>query len=151
MKKVGEQNDAFTVHRKPGSSRFSQPFLIMLIIAMARKFLLIGIHFPLEWLLTKYPKPFRSMSARLFVGNLPYNATENDLQDHFGQAGVVVSVNILQDRTTGRSRGFGFVEMSSQEEASKAISLFNKKEFQGRPLTVDSAKPKETRPPRAGA
>ena len=88
------------------------------------------------------------MSARLFVGNLPYNTTENDLQGHFAQAGKVLSVNILQDRTTGRSRGFGFVEMSSQEEASKAITLFNKQDFQGRPLTVDSAKAREARPAR---
>ena len=88
------------------------------------------------------------MSARLFVGNLAYTTTENDLQEHFGQAGAVVSVNILQDRTTGRSRGFGFVEMSSKDEADKAITLFNKQDFQGRPLTVDSAKPREARPPR---
>jgi RNA recognition motif-containing protein len=89
------------------------------------------------------------MSARLFVGNLPYNTTENDLQSHFSQAGAVVAVNILQDRTTGRSRGFGFVEMSSQDEASKAIELFHKKDFQGRPLTVDAAKAREARPSRA--
>jgi RNA recognition motif-containing protein len=88
------------------------------------------------------------MPARLFVGNIPYNTTENDLQDHFSQAGAVVSVNILQDRTTGRSRGFGFVEMNSQDEADKAITLLNKKDFQGRPLTVDSARPREDRGPR---
>lgn len=86
------------------------------------------------------------MPARLFVGNLAYSTTENDLQDHFAQAGKVVSVNILQDRTTGKSRGFGFVEMSSQEEANKAVELFHKKDFQGRPLTVDNAKPREARP-----
>ena len=86
------------------------------------------------------------MAARLFVGNLPFNATENDLQDYFSQAGAVVAVNIMQDRTTGRSRGFGFVEMSSQDEAQKAITLFHQKEFQGRALTVDSAKPREQRP-----
>lgn len=86
------------------------------------------------------------MPARLFIGNLPFNTTENDLQDHFTQAGAVVSVNILQDRATGRSRGFGFVEMSSDEDAQKAISLFHKQEFQGRPLTVDPAKPRENRP-----
>lgn len=86
------------------------------------------------------------MPARLFIGNLPYTATENDLQDHFAQAGVVVSAKIMLDRMTGRSRGFGFVEMASDDEAQKAISLFNKKEFQGRPLTVDPAKPREERP-----
>ena len=85
------------------------------------------------------------MAARLFIGNLPFNTTENDLQDHFSQAGTVVAVNIMQDRMSGRSRGFGFVEMSSQDEATKAISLFHQKEFQGRALTVDNAKPRETR------
>lgn len=91
------------------------------------------------------------MPARLFIGNLPYSATENDLQDHFTQAGVVVSTKIMLDRMTGRSRGFGFVEMISDEDAQKAISLLNKQEFQGRPLTVDPAKPREERPPGAGA
>jgi len=86
------------------------------------------------------------MAAKLFVGNLPFATTENDLQDHFAQAGKVVAVNILQDRMTGRSRGFGFVEMSSQEEAEKAIALFHQKDFQGRPLTVDTAKAREQRP-----
>ena len=86
------------------------------------------------------------MATRLFVGNLPFNATENDLQDHFAAAGVVVSTNIMQDRATGRSRGFAFVEMSSQEEANKAISLFHQKDFQGRPLTVNEARPREERP-----
>ena len=90
------------------------------------------------------------MPARLFVGNIPYDTTENDLQDHFSQAGAVVSVNILQDRTTGRSRGFGFVEMSTQDEANKAITLLNKADFQGRALTVDSAKPREERPQQGG-
>ena len=90
------------------------------------------------------------MPARLFVGNIPYDTTENDLQDHFSQAGSVVSVNILQDRTTGRSRGFGFVEMSTQDEANKAITLLNKQDFQGRALTVDSAQPREERPQGGG-
>src|SRR5580704_12940204 len=65
------------------------------------------------------------MSAKLFVGNLTFTATENDLQDHFAQAGVVVSVNIMQDRMTGRSRGFAFIEMASKEDAEKAISMFH--------------------------
>ncbi len=81
--------------------------------------------------------------AKLFVGNLSFSTTETDLQDHFGQVGKVVSVNILQDRATGRSRGFGFVEMSSQDEAQQAISLFHQQDFQGRALTVDAAKVKE--------
>jgi cold-inducible RNA-binding protein len=97
-----------------------------------------------------FPNPSKPMAARLFVGNLPFNTTENDLQDHFGQAGSVVSVNIMQDRMTGRSRGFGFVEMSSLEEAQKAIALFHQKDFQGRALTVDSAKPREQRPSGGG-
>jgi cold-inducible RNA-binding protein len=83
------------------------------------------------------------MSAKLFVGNLPFSTTEGDLQTHFAQAGAVVAVNILQDRATGRSRGFGFVEMKTKEEAEKAISLFNKQDFLGRPLTVDAAKARD--------
>ncbi len=79
------------------------------------------------------------MSAKLFVGNLTFTATENDLQDHFAQAGVVVSVNIMQDRMTGRSRGFAFIEMGSKEDAEKAIQMFHSKDFQGRPLTVNEA------------
>ena len=90
------------------------------------------------------------MATRLFVGNLTYTTTENDLQDHFGQAGTVLSVNIMQDRATGRSRGFGFVDMSSQEEATKAIEMFHQKDFQGRALTVNEARPREERPPGGG-
>ena len=90
------------------------------------------------------------MAAKLFVGNLTFTATENDLQDHFAQAGVVVSANIMQDRTTGRSRGFAFIEMASQEDAQNAISMFHEKDFQGRPLTVNEARPREERPPGGG-
>ncbi len=90
------------------------------------------------------------MATKLFVGNLPFTATENDLQDFFAQAGVVVAVNIMQDRATGRSRGFAFVEMGSQEDATKAISMFHQKEFQGRSLTVNEARPREERPPGGG-
>jgi cold-inducible RNA-binding protein len=86
------------------------------------------------------------MATRLFVGNINHNATENDLQGHFTGAGTVIAVNIIQDKFTGKSRGFGFVEMSSQEEAAKAISTFNQKEFQGHPLTVNEARPREERP-----
>jgi cold-inducible RNA-binding protein len=91
------------------------------------------------------------MSARLFIGNLPYTVTENDLQNHFAQAGAVISVKIMLDRMTGKSRGFGFVEMTSAEEAQKAISLLHKQELQGRPLTVDSAKPLEDRSGQTGS
>src|SRR6516225_1712879 len=90
------------------------------------------------------------MAARLFVGNLPFTATENDLQDYFAQAGVVIGVNIMQDRATGRSRGFAFVEMGTPEDATKAISMFHQKDFQGRPLTVNEARPREDRPAGAG-
>jgi RNA recognition motif-containing protein len=86
------------------------------------------------------------MSAKLFVGNLTFTATENDLQDHFAQAGVVVSVNIMQDRMTGRSRGFAFIEMANKEDAEKAIQMFHSKDFQGRALTVNEARPREERP-----
>ena len=87
------------------------------------------------------------MATKLFVGNINHDATENDLQDHFSGAGTVISVNIIQDKFTGRSRGFGFVEMSSQEEADKAIASFHNKEFQGRQLTVNEARPREERSP----
>jgi RNA recognition motif-containing protein len=93
---------------------------------------------------------YRWVNSKLFVGNLTFTATENDLQDHFAQAGVVVSVNIMQDRMTGRSRGFAFIEMSSKEDAEKAIQMFHSKDFQGRPLTVNEARPREERPPGGG-
>lgn len=86
------------------------------------------------------------MAARLFVGNLPFTTTENDLQDYFAQAGPVTAVNIMQDRATGRSRGFAFVEMGSQDDATKAITMFHQKDFQGRALTVNEARPREERP-----
>lgn len=90
------------------------------------------------------------MATRLFVGNINHNATENDLQDHFSGAGTVLSVNIIQDKFTGKSRGFGFVEMSAPEEAQKAISDFHQKDFQGRALTVNEARPREERPAYGG-
>ena len=86
------------------------------------------------------------MNTKLFVGNLSFNTTENDLQDYFAQAGAVTAVNIMQDRATGRSRGFAFVEMASPDDASKAITMFHQKDFQGRPLTVNEARPREERP-----
>ena len=75
---------------------------------------------------------------------------ENDLQEYFSQAGVVSSVNLMLDKFTGKSRGFAFVEYSSPAEATKAVEMFHGKEFQGRPLTVNIARPREERPPRAG-
>ena len=85
---------------------------------------------------------------RLFVGNLSYQTMENDLQDYFAQAGVVTSVNVMMDKMTGKSRGFAFVEYSSAEEANRAVEQFHNKEFQGRALTVNVARPREERAPR---
>jgi RNA recognition motif-containing protein len=85
------------------------------------------------------------MGTKLFVGNLSFDVIENELQDLFSQAGPVSSVDIMQDRTTGRSRGFGFVEMGSEEASAKAISMFNGKDFKGRALTVNEARPREER------
>jgi cold-inducible RNA-binding protein len=88
--------------------------------------------------------------ARLFVGNLAYQTMESDLTEYFSQAGVVSSVDLILDKFTGRSKGFAFIEFASTEEANKAVELFHNKEFQGRALTVNIARPKEERPPRAG-
>jgi RNA recognition motif-containing protein len=85
---------------------------------------------------------------RLFVGNLSYQTMENDLQDYFAQAGVVTSVNLMLDKVTAKSRGFAFVEFSTPEEANKAVEQFHNKEFQGRTLTVNIARPREERPQR---
>lgn len=81
------------------------------------------------------------MGKKLYVGNLPFSATEQELTDAFGQCGTVESAKIITDRDTGRSKGFGFVEMSSDEEAQKAISQFNGADYGGRPMTVNEAKP----------
>jgi cold-inducible RNA-binding protein len=89
-----------------------------------------------------------SNPTRLFVGNLSYQTAENDLQDYFAQAGTVTSVNLMMDKMTGKSRGFAFVEFASAEEANKAVEEFHNKEFQGRSLTVNIARPREERPPR---
>lgn len=88
--------------------------------------------------------------SRLFVGNLAYQTLENDLQEYFSQAGVVSSVNLMLDKFTGKSRGFAFVEFSSSDEANKAVEMFHNKDFQGRALTVNIARPKEDRPPGSG-
>ena len=82
---------------------------------------------------------------RLFVGNLSYQTAENDLQDYFSQAGAVTSVNLMMDKVTGKSRGFAFVEFATAEEANKAVEEFHNKEFQGRALTVNIARPREER------
>jgi len=85
------------------------------------------------------------MSNKLFVGNLSFNTTENDLNDAFAAFGTVTEANLMMDRTTNRPRGFGFVTMSSDEEAQKAIEGLNGKEMDGRALTVNVAKPREER------
>ena len=86
------------------------------------------------------------MSNKLFVGNLSFNVTENDLNDAFAAHGTVTETNLMMDRTTGRPRGFGFVTMSSPAEAEKAIEAMNGKELDGRALTVNIARPREDRP-----
>ncbi len=85
------------------------------------------------------------MSMKLYVGNLSYGTTSEDLAELFGQAGTVESASVVTDRETGRSRGFGFVEMSSREEGEEAIEQFNGKEVDGRTLTVNEARPREER------
>ncbi|MFO1513203.1 MAG: RNA-binding protein [Verrucomicrobiota bacterium] len=85
------------------------------------------------------------MSAKLFVGNLSFKITENDLQDAFAAHGTVVEANLMMDRVSGRPRGFGFVTMSTPEEAQKAIDALNGKELDGRALTVNIARPREER------
>jgi len=85
------------------------------------------------------------MSTKLYVGNLTFQTTSQDLQELFTQAGTVESANVVEDRDTGRSRGFAFVEMSTKEEATSAIEQFNGKELGGRALKVNEAKPRENR------
>src|SRR5689334_7206136 len=94
-----------------------------------------------------FPKGERyiSMSTKFCVGNLAFQTTSQELQQLFGQAGTVQSASVVEDRDTGRSRGFAFVEMSSQEEATSAITQFNGKELDGRALKVNEAKPRENR------
>src|SRR5512132_120238 len=90
------------------------------------------------------------MEAKLYVGNLPYNTVDADLQNLFSQAGTVKSAQVIRDRASGRSKGFGFVEMSSSDEAQSAITMFHGKDFSGRPLTVNLARPREERPAGGG-
>jgi cold-inducible RNA-binding protein len=87
---------------------------------------------------------------KLFVGNLSFNTTENDLQDTFAAHGTVTETNLMMDRTTGRPRGFGFVTMSTPEEAQKAAEALNGQSLDGRALTVNIARPREERAPGRG-
>ncbi|MCR4328330.1 MAG: RNA-binding protein [Patescibacteria group bacterium] len=88
------------------------------------------------------------MAKRLYVGGLPYSTTQDELKDAFSQAGAVESSSIITDKMSGRSKGFGFVEMTNDEDAQKAIELWNGKDFGGRKLTVNEARPMEARAPR---
>lgn len=87
------------------------------------------------------------MGVKLYVGNLPFSTTDQELQDHFSPHGNVVSAKVITDRYTGRSRGFGFVEMSNQEEAQAAITALNGADLGGRILVVNEARPQEERRP----
>lgn len=88
------------------------------------------------------------MAKKLYVGSLPYKTTQDDLQNLFSQAGTVVSATVISDKFSGRSKGFGFVEMASDEEATKAIEMFNGQEMEGRAIVVNEARPLEPRAPR---
>jgi len=97
------------------------------------------------WKAAVCPTVKHHMSNKLFVGNLSFNTTENDLNDAFGAFGTVTETNLMMDRETGRPRGFGFITMSSSGEAQKAIDAMNGKDVDGRALTVNVAKPREER------
>ncbi len=90
------------------------------------------------------------MGTKLYVGNLSFNTTETDLQDLFAQAGTVQDVMLMQDKFTGKSRGFAFVTMGSEQDAQNAIQQFNGKTVEGRALTVNEARPREARPQGGG-
>lgn len=88
------------------------------------------------------------MATRLFIGNLPYSTTGDQLQQLFAEAGTVVNATVITDKQTGRSRGFGFVEMSSEDEAKNAVSALNGRELDGRAIVVNEAREREERGPR---
>ena len=90
------------------------------------------------------------MGNKLYVGNLPYSVRDNDLQQQFGEYGNVTSAKVMMERDTGRSKGFGFVEMGSDAEAQAAIEGLHGKDMGGRALVVNEARPMEPRPPRSG-
>ena len=90
------------------------------------------------------------MAQKLYVGGLAYSTNDEALGNLFAQAGTVTSASIIMDKMSGRSRGFGFVEMGSDEEAQKAVEMFNGQEFEGRTLTVSEARPQGDRPSRPG-
>ncbi len=88
------------------------------------------------------------MNSKLYVGNLPYSTTDSSLSDLFSQTGTVTSASVITDKMSGRSKGFGFVEMSTPEEAQAAIAKFHGQDYEGRAMTVSEARPKEDRPRR---
>lgn len=90
------------------------------------------------------------MANKLFIGGVSYNTTDESLKNAFAQAGTVVSASIIMDKMSGRSKGFGFVEMASDEEAQKAIEMWNGKDLDGRTIRVDEARPMKPREPRGG-
>ena len=90
------------------------------------------------------------MAKKLYVGSLPYSVTDDKLREHFSQAGTVESAQVIIDRMSGRSKGFGFVEMASDDDAQKAIEMFNGKEMDGRSIVVNEARPMTDRPRRGG-
>jgi len=90
------------------------------------------------------------MATKLYIGNLPFKAREEELQALFQQAGAVESVNIIRDKISGQSRGFGFVEMASAEDAQKAIEMFNGHSMENREIIVNEARPQAPRSPRSG-
>jgi RNA recognition motif-containing protein len=90
----------------------------------------------------------KNMAKKLYVGGLPYSTTEDALKEMFSQAGAVESAIVIMDKMSGRSKGFGFVEMATEEDAKKAIEMWNGKEVEGRTLSVDEARPMEPRAPR---
>jgi len=90
------------------------------------------------------------MAKKLYVGNLSYDTTESDLKEFFGQAGTVAEASIIVNKATGRSKGFGFVEMSTEEEAQNAIDTLNGQELDGRNIVIEEARPMKPRPQRQG-
>ncbi len=90
------------------------------------------------------------MATKLYVGSLSYSTTDDQLKQHFSQAGNVTSATVITDKMSGRSKGFGFVEMGSEEEAQKAVEMFNGQELDGRQIVVNEARPMQPRAPRTG-
>ena len=90
------------------------------------------------------------MPKRIYVGNLPFSATDDEVRDMFSEFGAVTSVHLITDRDTGRPRGFGFVEMENDEEADNAIGALHQRDMGGRSLNVNEARPREQRPQRGG-